>query len=233
MTRPLFLITARGGSKGVPGKNLRLLGGKPLIAHTVAHALSVAGDPYDVVVTTDSPEIAEAAAEAGARVPFMRPAALASDTASSRDVMINAIDTLREQGDDYNCIVLLQPTSPFRNPEDIKKAIELFGSEKPDMVASVIPAATNPYYNAYECNEDGSLKLSKGDGSVTRRQDAPAVWEFDGAIYVISPSSLKKYPSLAAMPRILPLPSTAKYHLDIDSKIDFLIAETLFKHADL
>lgn len=217
----LYLIPARGGSKGVPGKNIRPLGGVPLIEHTIRQALAVADNPEQVVVSTDSQEIAEIARRAGASVPFLRPAELATDTASSRDVMLHALNFT-----DYNSpLILLQPTSPFRNPEDISRAVRLFEEKRPDMVVSVKPAATNPYYNAYECDENGMLRISKGDGNITRRQDAPDVWEFDGAIYVINPDSLRRYPSLAAMPNILPIENTSKYNIDIDSELDFMLAE--------
>lgn len=224
---PLYLIPARGGSKGVPGKNIRLLGDIPLIAHSIKAALEVAENPEDVVVTTDSPEIAAIAEKEGARIPFLRPAHLASDTAGSREVMLHAIDTLNAGGAAYDCIVLLQPTSPLRNPRDIKKALELFEQKRPDMVVSVKPAASNPYYNAFECDADGCLRISKGDGLITRRQDAPEVWEFDGSIYVIDPESLRAAPSLARMKRILPIPNSIKENVDIDSETDFILAEHL------
>ena len=227
--KPLFLIPARGGSKGVPGKNIRNLGGKPLIAYSIADALSVASDSSDVVVSTDSQEIADAAIEAGAAVPFLRPVELATDTAGSREVMLHAADFLIHKGKEYDCIVLLQPTSPFRNTEDIRKGMQLFESEHPDMVVSVKPASTNPYYNAYECDKEGNLKISKGDGLFTRRQDAPEVWEFDGSIYVISIEALRENPSLGKMKRILPLPNTSSYNIDIDTPLDFMIAEQLIE----
>lgn len=227
--KPLFLIPARGGSKGVPGKNIRILGGKPLIVHSIKHALAVADDPADVVVTTDSEAIADVGRRAGANVPWLRPARLATDTAGSREVMLHAVDALNAAGGNYDTIVLLQPTSPLRNPEDIRRAIRLFEQRRPDMVVSVRPAATNPYYNAYECEADGRLRISKGDGTVTRRQDAPPVWEFDGAIYVINADSLRNAPSLARLENILPLPSSARHDVDIDTELDFMIAEQLLK----
>lgn len=224
----LFLIPARAGSKGVPGKNIRLLGGKPLIVHSIRAALAAAGGNDEVVVSTDSEEIARIAREAGASVPFIRPGELATDTASSRDVIIHAADVIgREKGVDIDTVVLLQPTSPFRNPDDIHKATDLFREARPDMVVSVREAATNPYYNAYEAAPDGTLHLSKGDGRFTRRQDAPGVWEFDGSIYVINVDSLRAYPSLAAMPRILPIVNSAKYNIDIDTELDFRLAELI------
>lgn len=225
--KPLYLIPARGGSKGLPGKNIRLLAGKPLIAHSIAHALAVADDASQVVVSTDSAYIASAAHDAKARIPFMRPAELATDTAGSREVIIHAIDTLATLGEHYDCIVLLQPTSPLRDPEDISRALDIFKKERPDMVVSVKAAHTNPYYNAFECNAEGFLRISKGDGLITRRQDAPEVWEFDGSIYVIDPNALRTYPSLARMEKIIPLP--VKESVDIDTEADFLQAEQMLE----
>ena len=227
MVRPLYLIPARGGSKGVPGKNIRLLGGMPLISHTISTALNVAGNREDVVVSTDSEEIAAIAEKAGAIVPFMRPAALATDQAGSREVMLHAVDSQALREREYDTIVLLQPTSPFRNEEDIKRAIEIYESKRPDMVVTVREAASNPYYNAYETDAEGKLHISKGDGLIIRRQDAPPVWEFDGSVYVINVESLRKYPSLGKMPVILPVKNTSPYNIDIDTELDFLIAETI------
>lgn len=229
--KPLYLIPARGGSKGVPGKNIRFLGGVPLIEHTVRAALSVAG-PEDVVVSTDSESIAEAARRAGARVPFIRPAELATDTAGSREVMIHAIDALNAtlpEEERYDTVVLLQPTTPFRNPEDIRNALEVFKKEKPGMVAGVKPASTNPYYNAYELRDDGTLKISKGEGLYIRRQDAPKVWEIDGSLYVIDAGALRAAPSIARIERIVPVETTSPYNIDIDTEIDFITAEAIYK----
>lgn len=212
----------------MPGKNIRLLGGLPLIAHSIRHALEVAERAEDVVVSTDSEEIATVARDAGATVPFMRPAELATDTASSRDVMLHALDWYEDRhGVTTDALVLLQPTSPFRNPDDIRRALRIFEEKRPDMVVSVKAASTNPYYNAYETDETGALRISKGDGSVTRRQDAPPVWEFDGSIYVINPDSLRRYPALGKMPRILPVENTVRHNIDIDTELDFKLAEYL------
>lgn len=226
--KALYLIPARGGSKGLPGKNIRPLGGIPLIAHSIGQAVAAAPASDDVVVSTDSEEIAAIAREAGANVPFMRPAELATDTAGSREVILHAVDFLKEKGKEYDTVVLLQPTSPLRDPEDIRRGVNLFRERRPGMVVSAAPARTNPYYNAFECDADGFLKISKGDGLVTRRQDAPEVWEFDGSIYVIDTEALRNSPSIAQIPKILPLPLKTK-GVDIDSELDFIIAEKLLK----
>lgn len=222
---PLYLIPARGGSKGVPGKNIRPLGGIPLISHSIRHALSVASKD-DVIVSTDSEEIAKIAMESGANVPFIRPVELASDTAGSREVMIHAADFMNARGKNYDCIVLLQPTSPLRDPEDIRRAIRLYKDSDADMVVSVNEAATNPYYNAFETDSEGYLHISKGSGNFTRRQDAPKVWEFNGAIYVIRLSSLRDS-VISRFERILPLPIDPQSAVDIDTELDFIIASHL------
>lgn len=235
--RSLYLIPARGGSKGVPGKNIRMLAGLPLIAHSIGHALGVASQPEDVIVSTDSEEIARVAREAGASLPFMRPAELATDTAGSREVMLHAVDFMnalpRNAADPYDTIVLLQPTSPLRDAADIARAIDIFGralsrGENPDMVVSVSPARTNPYYNGFETDSSGFLRISKGDGRYTRRQDAPEVWEFNGAIYVISVDALRRS-VISRFERTIPMPIDPMTAVDIDSETDFLICENLWK----
>lgn len=227
----LFLIPARGGSKGIPGKNIKKFAGKPLINYAIEQALSLASSPEDVVVSTDSEEIAEVARNAGANVPFMRPAYLAADTSGSREVMIHAIDFLKAQGKEYDALVLLQTTSPLRSIDDIKQTIAIYenaesGGEKPDMAVSVAEADANPYYNAFEADENGFLHLSKGDGSVVRRQDAPKVWQYTGAVYVIRPDSLRNYP-MSKFARILPSPMPASRAVDLDTPDDWALAEFL------
>ena len=225
--KALYLIPARGGSKGVPGKNIRLLGGKPLIVHTIEHALQAAPSA-DVVVSTDSEEIREISLASGASVPFIRPEYLATDTAGSREVMLHAVDYFSREGKEYDTIVLLQPTSPLRNPADIQKATDLYEESDVDMVVSVSEARTNPYYNAFETDGEGYLKISKGDGKLTRRQDAPKVWEFNGAIYVIRVSSLRE-DNISRFKKIKALPTSKETAIDIDEELDFLICEEVLK----
>lgn len=233
----LYLIPARGGSKGIPGKNIKPLGGVPLIGHSIRHALDAGAPQEDIVVTTDSDDIAAIAKEYGAQVPFMRPAELASDSASSRDAILHAFDTLHEAGKDYDAIVLLQPTSPFRRPEDIRHAIDAYESAiadakiigKPGMAVSVSEARTNPYYSAFETDDAGFLHISKGDGHYTRRQDAPKVWEFNGAVYVIDPAELRHH-EISRIPRIIPVEMPAERSLDLDTLADWERAEQKFKN---
>lgn len=224
MNRTLFFIPARGGSKGIPGKNIKPLDGKPLILHSIDQAREFADDK-DICLSTDSEEIAEVAGRHRLKVPFLRPAELASDTANTRDAVLHALDFYRKKGIDYNTVVLLQPTSPLRSKEDIASAIALYSHDL-DMVVSVKEAATNPYYNAFETDEEGFLHISKGDGLFTRRQDAPKVWEYNGAIYVINAESIRNYPmGLFRKRRMYEM--SAENSIDLDTPIDWLLAESI------
>lgn len=224
MTRTLFLITARGGSKGIPGKNIRPLGGKPLVCHTIDHAREFADDK-DICLSTDSEEIAGTARSYGLEVPFMRPAELATDSAGSYGVILHALDHYKKLGIEYDRVVLLQPTSPLRTPEDIKRAIDLWRPEI-DMVVTVTEAKANPYYDAFETGEDGFLHISKGEGKFTRRQDAPEVWQYNGAVYVMSVPSLRRGP-MNTFNRIVPSPMSREHSVDLDTPLDWMIAEYL------
>ena len=225
--RYLYIIPARGGSKGIPGKNIKPLAGKPLLCHSVDHALAAGTDPADICLTTDSEQVRRVGEEYGLTVPFLRPAELSTDTAGSREVMLHALDFYEQLRGKYDAIVLLQPTSPLRTAEDIIKARELYTPEI-DMVVSVTEAATNPYYNAFETAPDGTLHISKGDGLYTRRQDAPQVWEYNGAVYVINPDSLRRMP-MGSFPRRIPLPMPRNRSLDLDTPLDWLLMEQLIK----
>lgn len=220
----LFLIPARGGSKGIPGKNIKLFCGKPLICHSIDHARALAPDEM-ICLSTDSEAIKSIAEDYGLHVPFLRPGALATDTAGSREVMLHALDFYHGQGMDIDRLVLLQPTSPLRRAEDIRACLELY-SEDIDMVVSVKDAATNPYYNAFETDAEGFLHISKGPGTYTRRQDAPKVWEYNGAVYVINTGSLRRMP-MGLFPRRRMYAMPAERSVDLDTPIDWLMAEQI------
>ncbi len=236
MPKYLYLIPARGGSKGIPGKNIRPLCGIPLIGHTISQALEVA-TPEDVVVTTDDEAIAGTARAHGASVPFMRPARLASDTASSRDAILHAIDWMECHGRHYDAVVLLQPTSPLRRADDIRRCVDAFekalrAGDAPDMAVTVCEARTNPYYSAFETDTDGFLHISKGDGHYTRRQDAPKVWEFNGAVYVIDVAALRRE-EISRLRRTLPVDMPADRSIDLDTLADWDRAEVATRRQDM
>lgn len=223
----LWLIPARGGSKGIPGKNLKPFCGQPLVSLAVLQALECASSEDTVFVSTDSSEIKKTAENCGIEIPFLRPDALASDNASTYSVMLHVIDEFSKRGKTFDRFVLLQPTSPLRSKEDIIGSLNLWNPEI-DMVVSVCLSKSNPYYNLFETDNNGFLKISKGDGKITRRQDAPQVWEYNGAVYVISVPSLLKSP-LSKFKKIVPYQMPSERSVDLDTPQDWLIAETIAK----
>ena len=222
--KTLYVIPARGGSKGIPGKNIKPLAGKPLITYTIDVARSIAND-CDICVTTDDKDIINTVEALGLKVPFIRPAELATDKCGTYEVLLHALNFYEDKGIHYDTIVLLQPTSPFRTVEDVRACIDLY-TPGIDMVVSVKQASTNPYYNAFEIDENGFLQISKGDGNYIRRQDAPKVWEYNGAVYVINTESLRKMP-LGKFSRRRMYEMSAEHSIDLDTPTDWLIAETL------
>ncbi len=222
----LYVIPARGGSKGIPCKNIKMLAGRPLIAYTIDVAKQLA-DNADICLSTDDGNIAKVAADCGLDVPFMRPAELATDTAGTYEVLMHALDFYKDKGKEYDILVLLQPTSPLRTADDVKGALSLFTPDI-DMVVSVKEAATNPYYNAYEEDSDGFLHISKGNGTFTRRQDAPHVWEYNGAVYVINVASLYKM-QLGEFRRRRCYVMDSFRSLDLDTSLDWAVAEIIMK----
>lgn len=228
---PLIIIPARGGSKGIPRKNIKLLCGRPLIAYSIDMAKEVCrrtGLPdRNIILSTDDEEIAAAAETCGIKVPYRRPQKLATDTAGSREVIIDAMDYADDANIDYDCVLLLQPTSPLRSIKDVEGCLKLFQTHRPDMAVSVKEASANPYYNCFETNPStGALHISKGHGNLSRRQDAPKAWEFNGAVYVIDPTAIRRMP-LGAFPMRIPYEMPSERSVDIDTPLDWVIAETL------
>jgi len=224
---PLIIIPARGGSKGIPHKNIKSLNGKPLICYSIDVARQYTTDE-NICVTTDDTEIIAVVEDYGLKVPFVRPAELATDTASSNDVLVHALNFYENQGRQVDIIILLQPTSPFRKVSFIKEAVELYNADL-DMVVSVKESASNPYYNCFEENKDGFLSISKPSAHpLTRRQDAPKVWEYNGSIYVINPVSLKDK-GMQHFTFVKKYPMPELYSVDIDNPFDWKITELLLK----
>lgn len=223
----LAVITARGGSKGLPGKNIRPLCGKPLLCYSIDVARAIVPDE-DICVTTDDPKIIQVVEDYGLKVPFVRPAELAQDTSSSSDVLVHAIDFYRnELGRDYDTILLLQPTSPLRRVEQVREAIELYRQHPGiDMVVSV----RKSHASAVICreNEEGYIDQIFVQGG-TRRQDAPTLYEHNGCIYVINAEALRAK-GLAGFTKRVKYVMPEEDSLDIDSLTDFLLAETLLKN---
>lgn len=224
MMKILVIIPARGGSKGIPHKNIKPLAGKPLIYYTIDVARSIASDE-NICVSTDDPEIMQCVESYGLKVPFVRPAELATDTAGTYEVLLHALNFYEKQGKVYDVVLLLQNTSPFRTATQVEEALALYQSNL-DMVVSVKECSANPYYCVFEENQEGYLNICKGDGNITRRQDAPKVYEYNGAIYVINPQSLKAMP-LNRFPRRIKYVMDEQSSLDLDTMNDWRMAELI------
>ncbi len=222
----LVIIPARGGSKGIPYKNIKELDGKPLITYSIDIARQITSDE-NICVSSDDDKIIHVVEEYGLSVPFKRPADLATDNVGTNGVLLHALNYYESLGRFYEVIVLLQPTSPFRKKEHVIEALKLYSSSV-DMVVSVKEASSNPYYNTFEENHDDLLEVSKGNGKIERRQDAPKVWEFNGSIYVINSQSLR-IKGMSGFTRIRKYVMDDAYSIDLDTLFDWKIAELMLK----
>lgn len=219
--KPLVVIPARGGSKGVPRKNIKDLGGKPLIQYTIEAAREVFNDDV-ICVSTDDKEIKEVVESLGLKVPFLRPPELASDTSGTYEVLLHAIDFYQNRDYIPDALILLQPTSPFRTGTHIKEALELYDNSL-EMVVSVKETKSNPYYVLKEEDNNGWLVNSK-EGNFIRRQDCPKVWEVNGAIYIINIESLRKK-KMSDFLKVKKYEMSQNSSVDIDDQLDFFLAE--------
>lgn len=226
----LVIIPARSGSKGIPGKNIKPLNGKPLIYYTIDAARSIVDDTH-ICVSTDDDSIIKTVENYGLRVPFKRPQNLATDTASTYDVLLHALHFYEEKGEHFDAVILLQATSPFRTGKHVKEALKLYSTDI-DMVVSVKETDSNPYYVCFEEDSKGMLQISKGDGLYTRRQDCPHVYEYNGAIYIINPNSLKKEP-LNKFSKRKKYVMDREHSLDLDTMLDWKIAEFIINDISL
>jgi CMP-N-acetylneuraminic acid synthetase len=222
----LCVIPARGGSKRLPGKNIKELAGKPLIAYAIVAAK---GSQYidRVVVSTDSEEIAEVARTYGAEVPFMRPTELASDTAKSVAVLKHALTECEKEDDPYDAIVLVQPTTPGVLVSDIDAAIKKLLESSANSCVSVCEITERPEY-MYMLDDTGKRKAFIG-GPEQRSQDMPKLYRLNGAVYALLRSTLvdqnKVYDDENGVAVIMP----HERSIDIDTALDFLIAEVMLQ----
>lgn len=220
----LVIIPARGGSKGIPGKNIKPLGGKPLICYTIDVARAIVDDAH-ICVSTDDDQIIRIVEQYGLSVPFIRPAELATDTAGSYGVLLHALNFYESKGEHFDAVILLQVTSPFRTANHVHEALNLYNKDL-DMVVSVKETDSNPYFLCFEEDAEGMLHISKGDGHYTRRQNCPPVYEYNGAIYIINPKSLKSMP-LSKFTKCRKYVMDKEHSVDLDNMMDWMIAEYL------
>lgn len=219
-------IFARGGSKGLPGKNIRTLAGIPLLAYSINVAKQVEGVDK-VFVSTDCNKISAIAIQYGAEV-IERPEYLAADTAAEWKSWQHAIEVLEQRGDYFDVFLSLPATSPLRNASDVRKCLDSI--EDADVVVTVTPAATNPYFAMLVRDDAGLSKLVCGDGTITRRQDAPAVYDMTGVAYVTRPSYIKVAKGLFDG-RLKSVVIPRMRAVDVDDIYDFKMAE-MFVHDE-
>lgn len=228
----LCIISARGGSRGVPGKNIRTLLGKPMIVWSIEQALA-APEIDRVVVSTDSEEIADVARDAGAETPFRRPPGLATSEAGKFDVFKHALAACEAHyGEEYEFYLDLDCTNPLRDVADISAAIAQFRQRRlrgVDGIFAICEARKNPYFNMVEPNETGALRLSKTlPGTVVRRQDAPPVYEHVASIYIMTPEYVRRA-SYLLDGHMEGYDIGSEKSFDVDSELDFAIIEFLMK----
>tara|TARA_B100000787_G_scaffold169751_1_gene162105 strand:+ start:465 stop:1166 length:702 start_codon:yes stop_codon:yes gene_type:complete len=222
----ISLICARGGSKGLPNKNIYKLSGKPLLAWSVEIAKKVKGISR-VIVSTDSEEIAKVALDCGAEVPFLRPTELAEDTSPEWMVWRHAINYLEGEGETNFSLVVLPATSPLRNVEDVEKCILEFENTDTDVVISVTEAHRSPYFNMITVDDRGfSSLVIKPEKALTRRQDAPEVFDMTTVAFIASTSFVKSNNHIfEGKVRSVFIPRERS--IDIDTAYDMDIAEYL------
>jgi len=227
MSSLVGLIPARGGSKGLPGKNLKPLAGKPLIAWTIEAALG-SRLLQRVIVSTDDPAIAETARQHGAEVPFLRPAVLSGDDTSALDVALHALDWLRSEQGQPDVLLWLQPTSPLRTERDIVEGVKLLLDTGAPAVMGVSPTKAHPW-QVLEIGQDGALEpyLRHPLGGA-RRQDLPTAYQINGAFYAVRSDVLRVERTFlphGTRPYIMP----PEQSIDIDTAWDFFLAECILR----
>ena len=221
----LGIIPARGGSEGIPKKNIKLLAGKPLIAYTISQAKQ-ASFLDKVIVSTDSEEIAAKAIELGAEVPFIRPSAISNSLSPSIDYVRHALDFFRVKETFYDAVCILQPTSPFRPKGVIDKAVKEFMEYDADTLVSVreVPSHYNPYW-LFEKSENGDLMpMMQEKVIINRRQDLPKAFQRDGAIYIVKSSVIFMEKTLYGK-KFKGLEIESPALINIDNESDWKMAE--------
>lgn len=225
------LIPARGGSKRLPGKNTKLLGGKPLIAWSIETAL--ASQYIDrVVVSTDDEQIQEVARQYGAEVPFLRPDYLAHDHASSFDVIVHAIQFLQLDQPNH-LLVLLQPTSPLRSTAELDQALEFFMTQQAKGVVSVSKTEHSPLWSNILPENRNMAEFIRPEVQGKRSQDLAQFYRLNGSIYIYDTLSLLAENKVFFTEQVYAFETDLENAIDIDTALDFLIAETVLRYRSV
>lgn len=221
----LAVIPARGGSKGVPGKNIKELAGKPLIAYTIEAA--IASNIFEkVIVSTDSQKIAEVAVNYGAEVPFMRPSEISGDMTSSDDVILHALAFYQQQGTRYDEVCKLQPTSPFRSSKHLQEAYQLFSERHADFLVSVCECEHSPLWAGVIGDDLRLDNFISEEAKRACRQNLPQYYRLNGAIYMGKTNRFYENRSFLGENSVAYV-MNQEDSVDIDSLLDFMLAEML------
>lgn len=228
----LAIIPARGGSVRLPGKNIKMLGGKPLIEWSIDVAREVSSIDK-IFVSTDCVDIANVCMQAGLDVPVLRPKNLASDKSSTIDGVKHAIEYLKDRGEIYDFVLLLQPTSPLRTADHLREAIDMISSKKADAVISVCKCEHSPLW-ANSLPSDFSMKnfLDENFKNIPS-QELPIYYRLNGAIFLVDIKRLYQEQTFILSSNSYGLEMDAMTSVDIDNEIDFLLAETIIKHHSI
>lgn len=225
----IAIIPARSGSKGLKDKNIKLLNGKPLIVYTIEAAIN--SEVFDnIIVSTDSEKYAEISKNSGANVPFLRPDYLSDDKATSTDVIIHALESLKNIGQEYDNFMLLQPTSPLRTYEDIINSVKIMIEKKANAVISVCESEHSPLY-VNTLDKTLSMEGFLPKGISTRRQDLPKHYRINGAIYLCKIDYFLKYRDFYKDGSYAYIMENIN-SIDIDNQLDFIIAEAIINNRD-
>ncbi len=223
LTQFLVVIPARKGSKGIPGKNRKLLNGKPLIQYSIDFALENF-DRTQIYLSTDDEVILQIAEQNGIMATELRPSHLATDQASMQEVLKYIITKQEAVGNNYQGLILLQPTSPFRRSLDLIAMLKLF-DDSVEMVVSVKESKLNPYFNLFEENEEGFMLKSK-NSTALNRQESPKVYAYNGSIYLLKINALKST-NISDFTKVRKFIMPIEFSVDIDDSIDWEFAEYL------
>jgi len=224
----IALIPARGGSKRLPDKNIRLLQGKPLISYTIKAALQTRLVDR-VIVTTDSAKIASVARRHGADIPFIRPKKLASDTAKTIDVLLHAVRYVEKTDQHPDIIVLLQPTSPFTQPKDIEHAIKTLRATKTNSCVSMCSVSEHPEW-MFTIHRHHAYPFIKSNNLQKRSQELSKLYTLNGAVYAIRTDFLMQQKKIIDTKSLSSIIMPRERSVDIDTAYDFAIAQTMIKY---
>ena len=228
----LVIIPARGGSKRLPGKNIKDLCGKPLIQWTIDAARAVKPDIVEVMVSTDCEKIADLSIKGGAEVPFIRDSSLALDMSSTVDVVKSVIEYYKHKGREFEFVLVLQPTSPLRSTNQIEEALELLKEKQADSIVSVCPAEHSPLWsNTLDESHSMSAFIAE-EFKTTRSQDLPAYYRLNGALYLTRVVRFLEEEAFLLSDNSYAYVMDSKSSVDIDEEIDFLLAKVILENRD-